>query len=122
MWIGSYSPWIGSYGSGIAVLALDGSRTGYTTANSDLPSDDILALMVDDADRVWVGTGAGLSVLSPDGSWKSYTFKNLGLNGTISSLAMDSYGRLWIGTDAGLGVFVPNAHGKRNKTSHITLN
>jgi ligand-binding sensor domain-containing protein len=101
--------WIGSYGNGLVVLAPDGSRTAYTTANSDLASDDIYALLVDDVGRVWVQTDEGISVLSPDSSWESYPYPDPVLvNNNASGLAMDRYGRLWIGTSAGLSVIVPN--------------
>ncbi len=110
VWIGSYSPWTGSYGYGIIMLAPNGSSTVYTIDNPDPTSNDILALLIDEEGRVWAGTGVGLSVLSPDGRWESYTYENSDIpEGAINSLAMDNSGRLWIGTDAGLGVFVQKA-------------
>ena len=54
--------WVGTYASGVSVL--DGSKwVTYDRANSDLPSDHVLAIAADISGRVWLGTEWGLVVV-----------------------------------------------------------
>ena len=103
VWIGSYSPWTGSYGYGIIMLYPSMEVIRYTTTSyPDPTSNDILALLIDEEgacpggrswpERAFAGWSLGIICM-----------KNSDIpEGAINSLAMDNSGRLWIGTDAGL--------------------
>jgi hypothetical protein len=77
----------------------------FTTQNSGLPHDRVLAVARDEADDLWFGTDAGLGYY--DGAeWRMYRAKDLGLEqDKVHALEVGSDGRLWIGTSAGAAVF-----------------
>lgn len=78
----------------------------FTTENSGLPEDQIVALACDKNGDIWVGTiTKGLAHF--DGSaWTTYTTTNSGLpSDTVRSLAIDSSGVLWVGTQSGLASY-----------------
>lgn len=75
----------------------------YTTANSGLPSDNIIGVITDDAGMLWVGTDMnGLATF--DGTdWAVYTTQNSPLpNNIIRAIAKGPDGTLWVGTTGGL--------------------
>ncbi len=75
----------------------------YTTANSDIPSNTVRAVVVDSSGVVWVGTqDSGLA--SFDGtSWRIYNEESSLLpDNRVNALAVDPGGSLWIGTEHGL--------------------
>ncbi len=78
----------------------------YNTSNSDLPSNRIKCITIDDSDYKWIGTSYdGLAVFD-DRSWTVYNKDNSGLpNNYITSIAIDKAGNKWIGTDGGLAVY-----------------
>lgn len=78
----------------------------FTTANSGLPDNRVLALARDPAGRLYFGTAAGLAVRSADGSdWQVYQAADLGLTeDKINDLAVTADGRLWVATPAGAAV------------------
>ena len=77
--------------------------TSYTTENSGLASNRVMAIVVDDKNVTWFGTANGLSRF--DGrSWTTYTTEHKLAHNTINALAYEvtSYGpELWIGTIGG---------------------
>lgn len=84
----------------------DQEWTHFTTDNSDLPENQILSLVCDDDNGLWVGTSSkGLAYF--DGvEWTPYTVASAGLpSDNVRSLAIDSSGTLWAGTDAGLASY-----------------
>ncbi len=75
----------------------------YTTANSGLPSNNIICVITDDAGVLWVGTDMdGLATF--DGTdWVVYTTQNSQLpNNIIRAIAKEPDGTLWVGTTGGL--------------------
>ncbi len=74
----------------------------YTTRNSPLLSDQILAIGIDSHGNKWFGTDAGVSKF--DGSnWTDYTKSNSGLpDNYINAVVPDNTGRVWFGTRYGL--------------------
>jgi ligand-binding sensor domain-containing protein len=77
--------------------------TRYTMENTILESNKVNCLVVDDEDRVWIGTEWGLSVFFSDGSQTTYTPTNSPLpDERISTLTIDHQDRIWIGTKNGL--------------------
>lgn len=85
----------------------------YNTANSDLPGRDIMAVMFDKSNRVWVATYTGGMAYCPMPSdYTRIKFSTLskadGLpNNNIRSMAEDSHGYIWLGTDNGLARLAP---------------
>ncbi|MCP1728124.1 signal transduction histidine kinase/ligand-binding sensor domain-containing protein [Natronospira proteinivora] len=73
--------WVGSYDGGLTRLSPDGEMEVFG-ANQGLPSDSIIALEVDDQDRVWAMTDAGLARISADG-----TVTRLGLTEGVPALS-----------------------------------
>jgi hypothetical protein len=76
----------------------------YTTENSGLPHDRVLAVAHDGAD-LWFGTEAGLARLSGE-AWQRFDADDLGLApAPVYALIGRSDGRLWAGTGAGAAVY-----------------
>ena len=93
--------WIGVTLSGF--VQYDGVNWNkYTSTDSELLSDFILCVVIDNRDRKWIGTNDGLCVF--DGRrWLSYTTKNSKIpHNIVLSLAIDKEGVKWIGTLEGL--------------------
>jgi hypothetical protein len=78
--------------------------TYYLTSSSNLPSDSVRALAVDQEGQVWAGTEAGVARFD-DGSWVTYNTANSGLlNNLIRAMAVDHEGRMWLSTGSGVSV------------------
>jgi len=96
--------WAGTNGGG--VHHWNGSSwQAFTTTNSGLASDAVLALARDGKQRIWIGTdGAGVSVHAPEaGNWATFHRGNSPLPANrVAALAVDGRGDVWAGTDDGL--------------------
>ena len=99
--------WFGMYAGGLYRLTAPDAATPaiqrFDAKPDDphrLPSPDVIALAVDSADTLWVGTAAGLVRRTPSG-FDAVDSKQLS-DPTIFSLSADDKGGLWIGTMAGL--------------------
>jgi ligand-binding sensor domain-containing protein len=87
--------WIGTY---LGLAKFNGTIFSiYNSSNSNLPSDFIFSILIDDSNNKWIGTSEGLAKF--DGSsWTVFNTANSGLPyNSIRSLALDTFGRLWIG-------------------------
>ena len=77
----------------------------YSTANSQIGSDNVHAMVVDSMNNIWFGTGGGLSKFG-GGSWTNYTTSNSPLpSNYVTSLSIAPDGVLWIGTSTALASF-----------------
>jgi ligand-binding sensor domain-containing protein len=76
----------------------------FTTENSDLPNNSVLALARDSEGSLWVGTAGGLARLDKEGHWQTYTMatSNGGLPDDRVQAVVASDGVLWAGTQHGL--------------------
>ncbi|HID85971.1 MAG TPA: hypothetical protein EYP55_01160, partial [Anaerolineae bacterium] len=95
--------WVGTNGSGVA--RFDGHEWRTYTHDPENPSagpviDEISALIVDDADQVWVAYGhAGYGVSVFNGSrWITYTSINSALPWDKVMAMAPGYGGVWLGT------------------------
>ncbi|QOD90518.1 response regulator [Lysobacter sp. CW239] len=96
--------WFGSFGGGLHRLDADGTITRYRpdpAAPRSLPSDVVLSLAVDAADRLWVGTTKGIA------RWTGVDFERIALpeeNPAPMIFSISPVGDdIWVG--AGNGVF-----------------
>ncbi|NGF56945.1 response regulator [Parapedobacter sp. SGR-10] len=101
--------WVATETRGIIVLDSDLKRVKYySTANSDLPSNNILTLYQDRAGTIWVGTmNAGLARFDTgEGRFTVYQKGGkAGLNNNIvRTIYQPSPDKLFVGTEEGLNV------------------
>ncbi len=102
VWMGSRGSKDFLYGNGLLHGTSDGQVTLYNKDNSDLPSNDVIALLNDKAGGMWIATLNGLAHLSVDGQWKIYRPNDSGLpHNRIKALLSDGMDGLWIGTQYG---------------------
>ena len=79
--------------------------------------DDVRAVAVDSANRLWIGYYAsgvdvwdyGNPAFFADDSWEHYDRYNGLPNNSVSELHVGSDGRVWIGTGGGLSVYDPSS-------------
>jgi signal transduction histidine kinase/ligand-binding sensor domain-containing protein len=91
--------WAGTRKSGLSRLR---GETWQTFSTRDgLPSNTILAITGNVAEKIFVGTANGLGTLGNEG-WKSYTAAQGLPPGPIESLFLDDADILWIGTTKGI--------------------
>lgn len=78
----------------LRVTHADNTVDSFTTANSDLISDQVWALALDpNNSSLWIGTWEGLSLRRANGEWESH------LPGQkVVTLAVDEQGGVWAGT------------------------
>ncbi len=73
----------------------------YNTTNSELPYNEVSAIVFDENNNAWIATPAGLAKF--DGSsWTIYNTLNSDLpDNLINDLKIDMFGVLWIATQSG---------------------
>jgi hypothetical protein len=77
----------------------------FTTRNSDLPHNRVLAVEQDLQGRLWFGTQAGLARYEGE-RWIVYRANDIGLAGEqVNDLAYGADGRLWAATHSGAAVY-----------------
>ncbi|MES2178393.1 MAG: two-component regulator propeller domain-containing protein [Gemmatimonadota bacterium] len=95
--------WIAADGGGLNRFdPRTGSFSAFTTRNSNLPKDAVIAVAAS-AGGVWIGTwgeGGGLSRLDPStGRFTSYNAANTNLpNDNLFAVHEDRLGRVWVGS------------------------
>ena len=97
--------WAATNGGGVVRWDMtDGSYAQYLYPQSGLASNNVRAIAIDGAGRVWAGTDRGVSVF--DGStWTTYNADNSGLSSNyIQAIAIDGEGKIWVVT-GGVSVF-----------------
>ena len=104
--------WIGTDGAGLALLenpeASFQPRT-YDT-NSGLASNQVTAIVEDNAGRIYAGTGKGVDRLDPaTGRVKHFSAADGLPHGEIKSALRDDSGDLWFATTQGLARLRPTA-------------
>jgi ligand-binding sensor domain-containing protein/two-component sensor histidine kinase len=93
--------WFGTFGQGLFGERADGKIVEYDEEGG-LLQNNVRSLLIDQRDRLWIGTKFGVNVL--DGPrLRSYTVHQGLPNDNIWCLFQDSDGGIWLGTD-GAGV------------------
>lgn len=89
---------------GLALFNTQGQWQHYSTSNSALPDNRVMALLADDNDGLWIGMsggagGGGLSYRSAMESWLHLNSDSSGLpDDSVTALQADNTGGLWIAT------------------------
>ncbi len=121
------------FGTTRGVSVFDGENwTTYNTSNSDLVSNRVNAIAIDQEGNKWFGTTGGVSKLDDGGTphnksddaWTTYTTSNSGLVfNKVSAIAVDQAGNIWFGTrlSDGYGYGVSKFDGV-NWTTYNTAN
>jgi ligand-binding sensor domain-containing protein len=114
--------WFGTVGGGVSVLDHGGTPfdkdddvwATFTTADG-LADNDVRAIVVHGAGRLWFGTyGGGVSVLNhggtpfdeADDTWATFTTADGLADNDVETIAVDGRGHLWFGTDGGVAELV----------------
>ncbi len=115
--------WVGSHGSGIAILNPSGNTRLYNRENSALPNDFVLSILPDRNNTIWVGTlGGGLSFLDrKTGKFISFSEKQGLANSVIYKIMEDTQGILWMSTNNGISSFNPKTRRFKNFTHYHGL-
>lgn len=102
--------WLGTRGSGLNLF--DGKRWTTYTTDDGLLDNEVRALALDQAGRLWIATPDGVSRFAlnnagePDNnSWTSYTTAEGLISNDVLSLAVDQTGGVWFGTSEGASYF-----------------
>lgn len=89
------------------VVYNDGILTfdGENWSSNQAPISLLQKVLVDSADRVWVGSLSDGVAVNEGGNWTTYNVENGLTSNAINALASDAQGRVWVGTQWGLNVF-----------------
>ena len=80
--------------------------THYHAANSGLPSNNIVKILTDRNNRLWVATAESGIARFDGNTWTSYNASNSPLSNNVNSLFEDSISNIWVSTtDSGLYKF-----------------
>lgn len=99
--------WIGTWGGKVTKYDILNSRFVETDKLNEVIKPFVSCLLVDQKNKLWVGTGDGLATMDLNsGSLATYRKINGLSDNDISCLFEDSKGRIWIGTkQKGVNVF-----------------
>ena len=82
-------------------------NNNYDTTNSEIPSNHVFSLEINNNGDIWVGTDSGLARFNTD--WEIWNEEETELTtNQINTLYIDQSDILWIGTDKGLFKFKDN--------------
>ncbi|WP_407427477.1 two-component regulator propeller domain-containing protein [Arcticibacter sp.] len=112
--------WIGSHGSGLAVFT-PGTKSFrlYDKANSRLPNNVVLSVVMDKSKKVWVGTRGGLSLFNEkSGQFISFSEKDGLSNAVVYEIVEDGKGLLWLSTNSGISSFDPKTRKFHNYNTY----
>ena len=93
--------WVGTVIDGLYGLHQDGKQTEYDEENG-LLRNNVRCLLMDDRDRLWIGTKFGVNLLDND-RLRLFTIHQGMPSDNISCAFQDAEGNIWFGTD-GAGV------------------
>ena len=95
--------WFGDDSKGVVVLNPDGTQAFALTTAEGLPGDNVQAILVDEAGRVWIGTNEGLAKYENDSLTVVFDKDTKEIpNKYIRALALNANGELMIGTFTGV--------------------
>jgi ligand-binding sensor domain-containing protein len=112
--------WIGSVGTGVAVLNQKLKNSGLLNfASTGMAIDRVFSLLEDHLGNMWIGTsGDGLFCYNKaTNKISSYSQRNGLSNGVIHKILEDNRGNIWVSTNKGISSF-----NSRQKNSPIIQN
>ena len=95
----------------------------YKKSNSELPSNNIISIYIDEYNNKWLGTDEGLVYFGNNNDWKIYTTDDKLADNKINDIAyeLSDFGsELWLATDNGASVAAFNVDGITAATSYTT--
>jgi ligand-binding sensor domain-containing protein len=103
--------------------AIDSTAAYHLTTDDGLPSDDVLTIVVDRENDLWIGTTRGIAIVldpsNPERAGGIASYKPL--NGqTVNTIAVDALNQKWIGTNE--GAVLMSADGTQVLASYTTEN
>ncbi len=107
--------WLGSWDNGFehagGLVKFDGSQwRTWSTSNSNIPSDNVYCVAVDDSGNKWIGTINGLAKFDSK-NWEVWDTTNSPLRSDeICDIVIDRHNNKWIANRQG-GVYVFNEDG-----------
>ena len=113
--------WIATHGGGIGVFnPVLKKFTIYNTANSYLPNDKVLTLLLDHLGNIWAGTfGGGVTMINPNRNKLVIFSESNGLqNNTIYEILEDQKGLIWASTNKGISSIDINTKKINNYNYH----
>ena len=107
LWEHQNTVWVGTAKGLFVFDHSSGQARHFTTDQSGLSANGILALAADRQGHVWIGTSGG-GVLRYDGDgFQSIRLGPSALGNIVEAIVCDRDGRLWFGTRAGLVAYRP---------------
>ncbi|WP_413283057.1 two-component regulator propeller domain-containing protein [Vibrio sp. MA40-2] len=95
--------WVGTYQHGLLYWK-DGMVDTVMDDTTDLPTNEVRAILEDSQANLWIGTPKGLVKKAANGNIYHFTEAKDGLsNDYIMALAEDELGHIWVGTGVGVG-------------------
>ncbi|MEM6516405.1 MAG: two-component regulator propeller domain-containing protein [Bacteroidota bacterium] len=105
------SIWIGTYGGGLTHLSHDGKAIINYDKNDGLPDDNVVAILPEGPNKLWIATYNGLSLFNKITKefQNFYTEDGLSHNEfNFSSFYKNSEGQFYLGGMNGINAFFPN--------------
>lgn len=105
--------WIGTFSEGI-FLYDEGSSSFLQFKNEEqnpnsLPANNVLSMIKNETDTLWIGTTSGLSQYKPETrSFETFDIDNGLPSDVVYGILEDRAGRLWLSTNNGISRFDPN--------------
>jgi ligand-binding sensor domain-containing protein len=108
LWCGVLSRFAVAHESGDGLFKFDGNHiTHYHMNNSELLSNSVIDIAIDNDGNIWVATYAGgLAKFTQGGEWEIFHPDNTAmLNTDVESVVVDNDGCIWYGSIIGLTRF-----------------
>lgn len=116
------SLWVGTYGGGLNYISADGTTTkGYTTSQG-LPDNNIVGILPDDKNNLWISTYNGLSYFDVQSKIFQNFYAEDGLSNNefnYSSFFKDSHGNYYFGGMNGITTFEPGKVLKKSEPPEL---
>jgi len=97
--------WIGTFGTGAAVLDVKTEKITWFKRDSGLLNDSVFAITIKRNNEIWLGTDAGVSIIKNNTIIGKKTTENGLINNRVSSIIEDKNNDMWVGTyKSGLSV------------------
>ena len=114
--------WIGSFGGGLDFLPASEVNSPNPkfqhfrhskNSTSDLVSDSLQCLTMDNEGNIWIGTVNGLSCFHPKTkqfeSFKTSAASNQLSSNMVYTVYKDKANKIWVGTNMGLNLYIPES-------------